>query len=140
MLRLWGGEEFFGDSLELEVEVAVDLTAAGEDSAAAGGEGGVFDELDVLEVGPLGLDAREDVGEGLFLGGVDGDLDVGAVDDEAEGFVDVVDRDLGVELALALGDALGDGDGEADDGLAGFGFEGEAGGVELLSGLGEGGD
>ena len=41
------------------VEVGVDLALAGEDPAAAGAEGGVFDQLDVLEARPLHAQARQ---------------------------------------------------------------------------------
>ena len=59
------------------IEIGVDETAAGADSASAGGKRGVVDELDVGEGGPLGFERGELGEQSVALRGMQGEADVG---------------------------------------------------------------
>ena len=108
-------QQLGGDAVELAVEVGIDLPVLGVDPAAAGGEGGVFDQLDVREAGPLHLQLREGVVERLPLRGMNGDADVGGVTTSFIASARLAVSTCGIDQPLALGDATGDGDRQLDD-------------------------
>src|SRR4051812_41331960 len=76
------GDEIGDDAVDLAVKIAIDFALRRVNSAAAGGEHGIFDQLHMLERGPLSYEARENLFERRFVFGMNGDADVRGMRDE----------------------------------------------------------
>ena len=84
---------------------------------------GIFHQIDVLELRPGEAEIGQFVLKRFELRWMDGDANIGGVNGEGHGLLEILAHDPLVHGSLPLGDFARDGAGEADDFVDGIGLE-----------------